>query len=395
MSRSITALANRELLVWARKSAGLNIATAAKRIGQSEERLESWEREGGSSPTIAQLRKAAEVYRRPLAVFYLPQVPRDFAPLRDFRQLVEGASRELSTKLRFLVRHAQERQQWAVETRKKNEVAPLGFVGCASTRDDLASLARGLRGLLGVTLEDQGSWGTPEDALREWIGAYEEVGIFVFQSHDVPLADMRGLALTDPLAPVILLNAKDARSARVFTLFHELAHIAIGEAGISDLYLPERPATAEESIEVFCNAVAAETLVPAASLTQTVVRRDLLLDLDAAIGSLSVHYKVSREVIARRLSNTGFISRETYQEKRVQYQREFEVYQRELEEQRRLRKIEYRLRHARLVARDNGPAFSRLVLSAYGEGAITGRDVSNLLGVKLRHLAGIQAEVFR
>ena len=60
MARSIKALANPALLTWARRSAGLDVATAAKRLVVTEEVLKEWEA-GGSQLTIAKLRKAAEV----------------------------------------------------------------------------------------------------------------------------------------------------------------------------------------------------------------------------------------------------------------------------------------------------------------------------------------------
>jgi Zn-dependent peptidase ImmA (M78 family) len=236
-------------------------------------------------------------------------------------------------------------------------------------------------------MDDRSSWGTAEDAFRAWVDACEDIGVFVFQSSDVDVAEMRGFVLVDPLAPTITINAKDARSARVFTLLHEFGHILLGEEGISNLVLPPHPRTPEQKIEVFCNALAAEILVPASDLQGRVSSAGAANDLDPMIESLANLYKVSREVIARRLADLEIITRGTYEQKREQYIAEFA--QRSKEEPK-----EYRIRYARMVVRNNGRAFTRLVLNAYGESLITARDVSNLLNAKLRHLPRIEAEAF-
>ncbi len=91
------------VMEWARESCGYSIEDAASKIGRSAEEISAWEI-GELQPTIPQARRASEVYKRPLAVFFLPEPPADFHTLRDFRRLPSGYSREYSPHLNFLVR---------------------------------------------------------------------------------------------------------------------------------------------------------------------------------------------------------------------------------------------------------------------------------------------------
>lgn len=60
---------------------------------------------------------------------------------------------------------------------------------------------------------------------------------------------------------------------------------------------------------MFCNQVAAEVLVPADELSPKVNLKTLETDLS----QFSKHFRVSPEVIMRRLQTLGYISRQEYQ----------------------------------------------------------------------------------
>lgn len=79
------------------------------------------------------------------------------------------------------------------------------------------------------------------------------------------MSEFRGFALVDEYAPLIFINGADFTSAQMFTLIHELVHIWIGEGGVSNFEVMQ-PLPIE--IERYCNAVAAEVLVPRAELTK-------------------------------------------------------------------------------------------------------------------------------
>ena len=199
---------------------------------------------------------------------------------------------------------------------------------------------------------------------------------------------MRGFAIPHELAPALLVNSRDTRGARVFTLLHEFAHVLLGAGGVSNLRVPGRPQSEEHKIEVFCNSVAAEVLVPQRAFLAD-FERLAEEDLDSAIRWMSRRYSVSREVIARKLLDVNLITQTQYEERRGQYAREAESAR-----SRQRQQPEMRIPRARIVVRNNGRQFTREVLAAYSDGYITARDVSGLLDTKLKHIPGIEADVF-
>ncbi len=125
---------------WARISAGFSKEEAAVRIGRPEEEIAAWE-SGELKPSMAQIRKACEVYKRPLAAFFLPEPPQDFAMLRDFRRLPADMPKEYSPNLRFLVRQTRTRQEWLSDFLQSDNHPPLEFVGSARSSDNSVRLA--------------------------------------------------------------------------------------------------------------------------------------------------------------------------------------------------------------------------------------------------------------
>ena len=386
MTTRVYSLANPALLVWARETSGLDLESAAKRFGKAIEELIAWEK-GEKRLTVPQLRTAARIYRRPLAVFFLPEPPKDFDVLRDFRRLPKGVSPSFSPQLRYLIRDVAQRQEWASEFRMIHGQKPLKYVGSQVVGDNILEVASNARQLLSVTLEKQTSWRDPKLAFRFWVDACEENGLLVFQSSDVMQEEMRGFAVPDKYAPTILINAKDTQAARIFTLLHEYVHILIAAPGISNLNLPRKVRSQDERTEVFCNAVAAEILVPRRDFKNKLVRIKAL-SVDDVIVRASQHYAVSRDVIARRLLDLKYISQDQYEARHMEYIRDAEASR--ASKRGRPMPIPW----AKKVIRANGRHFAREVLSAYSDGEISARDVSSLLNSKLKHFPRIESEIF-
>src|SRR5258705_9744938 len=105
MTRGIPTLITPVLLVWARETIGLSISEAANKANVKYEVLEEWER-GEQRPTIPQLRKLGEVYKRPLSVFFLSAPPKGFDPQREFRRLPGVTPENESPELRLALRTA-------------------------------------------------------------------------------------------------------------------------------------------------------------------------------------------------------------------------------------------------------------------------------------------------
>src|ERR1051325_2111964 len=114
-----------KVLKWARESARMPLETAALKVPVDPDKLTEWE-EGLSQPTIRQAEILAKAYRRPFALFFLPEIPRDFQPLQDFRR---NTSKPLSTGSIFIIREIQQKQNWISFLNRENNEEPLSFIG--------------------------------------------------------------------------------------------------------------------------------------------------------------------------------------------------------------------------------------------------------------------------
>jgi len=374
---------------WARKSAGFTVEEAAHRIGRSPEEIGAWE-SGELRPSLAQIRKASEVYRRPLAVFFLPEPPQDFATLRDFRRLPADVPAEYSPNLRFMVRQTRARQEWLRGLLESEGRQPLAFVGSAQLSADPTELAQTIRQTIGVDPHEIQACRTREDALRLWLSRSEAMGIFVFQAGNlrwekIDVAEARGFVLCDEYAPFVFLNAQDAKAAQVFTLAHELVHLWLNASGVSNLKTASKPTTETEKIEVFCNKVAAEILIPQAAFQARWEQEAKDKTLEERIQSQSKHFKVSEWVISRRLLDWGQISKAKYDRLTQDYDQQW----REAKEREKASQAEGGPSPYLLKLINNGYAFSSVVLGAYQSGDVSGRDASSLLGVKLDKIGNL------
>jgi len=135
------------------------------------------------------------------------------------------------------------------------------------------------------------------------------------------LEEFRGLVLVDKFAPLIFINANDTKAAKMFTLAHELAHVWLGESGVSNIVTERIP---DQKTERWCNQVAAEILVPFHDLQKLYNTRN---DMRSEMERLAHRYKVSTLVILRRIFDMGAIRQETFWEmwyKELEWLKSFE-----------------------------------------------------------------------
>jgi Zn-dependent peptidase ImmA (M78 family) len=395
MAPSIRANVRGDILQWARTSAGLSIEEAARRIGGqaiTPDRVVQWEA-SDLQPTVAQLRKMASVYRRPLAVFFLPERPRDFTAPRDFRRLPGDGLRTLSPELLLQLRRVQERREIATELYEELAETPASAPQLdITTRSDPEAIGSDIRRLLGVTMAEQMTWRDRQrrKPFNQWRRRLESLGVLVFQFTDVEPSEALGFSIADGDVPVVAVNRKLSLNGRIFCMMHELGHVLLRNGGLCDMEETFRRPPEEQSIEVFCNGVAASALVPA---------RELLLKLqvpgyrrdnwqDAEIRELAEAFSVSREVIVRRLLTLGQTSARFYAEKRAQYAAEREA-QRATTAEAEERTTGFESPAVRALS-TQGTGYIRLVLESYHQGRITLSDVSSYLGVRTKHLPRIE-----
>ncbi len=381
MARSVEALVNPRLLSWARKTAGLDLGAAAQKARVGEEALDSWER-GQSRPSVSQLRRLGKVYRRPIAVFYLPEPPQGFTVPKDYRRPDASFPQAGSPGLLFEVRQAHSRREVLTEILESIDEAPSPVRISATTAEAPENVAEGISAFLGLSMEDRVVWKSPYDTLNGWRAAFERAGILVFQMYDVPWEEARGFSLHAEILPVVVVNAKDAPNGRTFTMLHEIAHLALRDGGICDLSQHDPASGATNQIEAFCNAVAAEVLMPRLEFTQDpmVVSNGSGQQWTAAdISALTNKFHCSRDVALRRLLDFNFISMESYRWMRSQ----FAVAGRP--------SGQGFPQPAQTVVSKLGRLYVNSLLTGFYQDYITGSDLADLLEVRLKHLPRIEA----
>jgi Zn-dependent peptidase ImmA (M78 family) len=367
---SHTALVEADLLVWARDSVNLSVEAAAKKIDIAPAKLAAWE-SGEASPTIAQLRTVAQVYKRPLAIFFLSKPPKDFDAIRDFRGF--GVDAPMTPELSYEIRRAHEKREVALELAATLDEKPTRFRARADMSDDPTEVGRRLRKLLGIELATQFSWKGEYDALNAWKAAIEATGALVFEMRAVDVSEARGFSVANEVYPIIVLNGSDSPLGRVFTLGHELAHLLTRNSGVCEYVDHASP------VETFCNRVSAELLMP----SQDVLRERIVKNRDeSALGkvqALAARFRVSREAMAIRLGDLEVISKSSLSDVLRTLRRDAAL----------AVKKSGPVPPSRMALKKHGRAFTRLVLAAYRNDAITLRDVSSYLEVKLKHLPSI------
>ena len=359
---------------------------AAKKAHVKPERLESWER-GERRPTIRQLRELGRVYKRPLAVFYLPIPPKSFEAMHDFRRLPAEARKRKSPELMLEIRRAHQRREIAVELYRELGVSPPEFSATATPSENPEIIGHRLRWLLGITYERQIKWGDPYAAFNAWREAFETLGVLVFQARGIDVTEMRGFSISDRPLPAIVVNIKDSPRGRIFTMLHECAHIVLREGGLCDLEEDAQQNSAEQSAEVFCNEVAATTLLP----TEDLLREQIVAAKgkktqweDDELDLLSRRYGASSEAILRRLLRLGLTTKQFYRGKRDELQTRYML---------RQRRSGFAPPDVAAVSAA-GPLFVRLVLNSYYQEKITSSDLSDFLDVRLKHIPSIEEAVF-
>jgi Zn-dependent peptidase ImmA (M78 family) len=378
------------LLRWARESIGYSLDAAAAKIKPTGgvERLEAWEA-GYDAPTVAQLRKIAEVYRRPLAVFFLPEPPRDFMAMHDFRRVPGAEAGRWSPNLHSAVIRAGEQREALRELAEilGEDPSPVPEVEISK---DPEVLAGRIRDLIGVPLAEQIEWRRPDVALRTWIAAVEATGVLVLQTQKVDVDEMRGFALSDDSVAVIVLNGGDSRRGRIFTLIHEFVHVVLHSSGVCDLFPVERATSKADRTEVFCNQVAASVLLPEGEFLadRLVADRDGDDWDDMLLRQLGDRYGVSREVILRRLLTLGKTTFDFYRQKRQEFIDEYQ----EIKERKRAGK-KPKIPFYRLKVRDLGRPYVELALDAYRGRAISTSEAADYLDVPVKGIEKIELEV--
>ena len=374
--------ANPAMLMRERKQVNLSVADVASELKITGTEVAAWE-SGDALPSLADLRRLAQLYFCPVGYFFL-QSPLATAPVLDYRGL--DAAKELTYEshktLRRFLRYVEVAADW---------MERLGFPKEARIPElplsDPAEAARQAVQLLGVTQELRESWGSPDEAFAGWRQAVEQRGVLVF-SITLPLGGVRGASTwSEGGVPAILVNHSDAETAtgRIFTLLHEFAHLLVRRAGLVCDF------RGQPEVETFANRLAARAIVPFDAL------RSRLSDLglnqfkerwtDSELDGIREPFHVSRDVVAisleeMRLAESGY------------YIRRRAAWDRRGWGRRPLGAPGIRQTKPQRKYRELGEVMSGLVLAAAGNESLSPLDVAEVLDMPLHRLREF-AEVVR
>lgn len=363
-----------EVLTWARRRMGLDIPSAAKKLGVVAPTLESWER-GESRPSFKKAGGIADKLNVPFGYLFLAQPPSEELPLPDLRTVSPDASEHPSPDFLETLEDALRKQDWYREYLQNKGAEPLPFVAKYKLEEPVSAVASDLRTSLRIDDRMRAEAGNWEQFLTEFVRRAEEAGVLVLRSgivgnnthRPLDVDEFRGFAISDVLAPLVFINSKDAKSAQIFTLAHELAHLWIGESGISNPDYSKSASRQRNAADQQCDRIAAQVLVPPENF---VLRWDDAVDLDENIAKLSRQYRVSRFVILRSAYDYGQVEPSAYTEKLNEFKNDFQQagsdgggnY------------------HNNVLSR-NSRTFTMTVLTAAAEGELHYREAASLLNI--------------
>ncbi len=381
MPSGIKAHINPDVLRWARESIRMDAAEAAERIGTTPDRLADWE-DGLELPTIQQMRKICEVYKRPLAVFYLPESPKDFRVPNDFRRLPDTQRGAFTSRFLIELRRMTYQREVAIQLAGEPNYPIQGLLGSVTSSAGTDDVARRLREVLDISEKKQEAWADEYASLNGWKDSIEKLGVLVFHFERVRVADARGVSVADYPFPFIGVNGTDTPQARTFTLLHEFCHLLLNASGVCDTVERLKPTEPRDEIETFCNRLAGSALVSSSSLSaHPIVRRHGHNEQWSyeELKALALYYKVSLEVVLRRLLVLRRTNRAFYKDQRDA-----------------LMRLKPKgpggpLPVPRRVLRRIGQPFARIVTDAYYDDRITGSDLAEFLGARLKWLPDIEA----
>lgn len=379
---------------WARESARMTEAIAASKVAVSVEKLRGWEN-GKDYPTIRQAQSLAKAYRRPFALFFLPDVPTDFQPLQDFRKT---GSKELSTSSIFIIREIQQKQAWISEVNEENAVNRVPFIGKFTIKDNPVLVANDILATLKINPLKYSS----SNPIIEWIDKAESNGVYISRTSFIHSRlkldsnEIQGFAIADSYAPFIFINSDDWNAPQLFTLVHELAHLWIAETGISNDVEPSFISAGDKNpIELFCNEVAANALMP----------RTFLDGLDSkAFDHAKEVFKnarligVSSFALLVRALNQNLISFSTYKQLKHFADVEYNAFLTREEAKKRKQKEKDKSGGPNfflLQLNRNSRLFTQTVLDAFRGGAIEPTMASNLLNVQVNKFPKLEAQMNR
>ena len=369
------------VLRWARTEARrMSSAEAATKLKVSEAQLAAFE-SGDESPNLTVVRRMCSVYQIHFAAILMPEPPSDISLPVDYRT-VGGSEEQLSIETMSAIRDSIEKRSTLSDILALSAIAPrLARLSDVTINDDPDQLGAMAREQIGFSAREQLAWKDVRESFNNWRDRLETLGVYTFVQ-PMPRRDCRGFSLCDgEEPPVIVVNSTEVPQARIFTLFHEYAHVLLRESALCSAV------GREPGVERFCNRFAGSVVMPRGAVSDAIAREavgssptEWTLD---EVGRVARRLKVGRPALAIRLADLGYSTGSLYSRVSVEWDEESWRAERTSGQSSGGPKPEVR------IVNQWGVSFSRTVLRALDRGTIGEADACAALGARTQHLAGV------
>jgi len=361
-----------------RVSLNIPINIAAEKLKMETEELKNWE-ENGVVVSVSKARKIGKFYNRHWTILLLEKIPNKKDLAQEYRKLIATGG-EYSTETLLALRNAERILFLAdsIEGRVTNRVEIKSFN--AGFDSEVKDLTERVRDWLGASLVELKKYKYDYEVLSAWINKVESKGIYVSQIK-MPGDEVSAFTLSDSKRSVIVLNKSDTNKRKLFSLLHELGHILLDKGPTFDIYEGEYY---ENKVEVFCNSFAGNLLVP-----EEVVKKfwNATSDVEETIELISKRYKVSSQVVLRRIYDMGYINKPTFEKINSEIEKSYEEY---VKNKKTKEFVPAKGFYQKSIIKKNSQAFSEDVFEAYRQNRITYNEIGKYMGVKLNHIAPLE-----
>lgn len=375
------AIINKEILIRARREAGLSISKVSIKIKKSEKYIESLE-QGSKYPTIWEARKLAKLYWQSFTTFYLSTPPEKFNFIKDFRCLPDKKNL-ISPELNYLINTFYWKQEFITNYFQYIWKEKIGLVWKYSINNDIKSIINWIYKDFELSPFNELEKMNQNELFSYWMKKIENRGIFILKFNNIEIEECRWFVLTNKIAPFILINTNDSKNAQLFSLIHELIHILINEQGISNDDICWNYESKDiKDIEVFCNKITAKLLVDE-KIFKEKYNSIKNLETDDQIKKLANYFKVSKETISRIFLEKNFIEKNQYKKYREIFRNERLKYSQE--KKIKMKKEKWWPNYYTKKISDYWHPLIQTVMSWYYEWTINWRDASFLLDLKINN----------
>lgn len=384
------AYVNSKMLIWARGETPFSTPEeAADHISNiSADQLASWEN-GLSYPSVNEAKKLASLYKVPFACFFMSSPPEKRVRSYTDRRTLNGTTYgETSYELWCEIGRVESNREKLLELAESNEIGgcALPSLALGKSNDDIANE---LRSFLGIILPFKNKSAYNNNAFNYYRDVFERKGILVSQISRVSIDEMRGISIFYEEYPIIAINNKDFERSKVFSLFHELAHLARRSSSLCKIDFDDR----NDEEEKTCDRIAASILLPPdpfLEVSETMHSKHSDWS-SLCLQDIGDRFGVSSIVVLRRLYELEAIRKAVYLSIYKQLNEEFEENRNRIEAERKGKNIPVHFYVKYL--NQQGYLFPKTILYAHANGKISFGEMCKTLNVSGKHIGDIERAV--